>query len=303
MEFLHRGFQDGGMNNETREHWKIADLPWDQFDASKVEPAFASIVKAAALVEYNASDYAAYLSHVFPDDAEFRQKLQVWAAEERQHGEGLGMWAEKADPTFNFKAAAERYCVGYRIDVNADASVRGSQCGELVARCIVETATSSYYTALGDATEEPTLKALCRAIAADEIRHYRLFQDHLRDYLSREKLGRWSRLKIGLGRVQESEDDELAFAYFAANAPSDAVYNRVIYSSAYMVRAYPLYRPEHVERVIVMVFRACGFKLPRFVRRGVRAGAHALMQAKVRQALVCEKLGEKEKAAFSSLAP
>ena len=35
-------------------HWKIADLPWAQFDPALVDAEILKIVKAAALVEYNA---------------------------------------------------------------------------------------------------------------------------------------------------------------------------------------------------------------------------------------------------------
>ena len=188
--------------------------------------------------------------------------MQGWSIEEVQHGEALGRWAERADPSFDFEAAVARYTAGYRVNVDADQSIRGSHAGELIARCIVETGTSSYYTALGDATEEPTLKALCRHIASDELRHYKLFYDYLKQYLEREGFSRLERLRIGLSRMQESEDDELAYAYFAANAPADAVYDRPAYTSAYMIRAYPFYRRQHVERVVAMVFKACGFKPP-----------------------------------------
>src|SRR3546814_19360443 len=88
---------------------------------------------------------------------------------------------------------------------------RGSRAGELVARCIVEVGTSSYYTALGNAAEEPVLKAICKHLAADELRHYKLFYTHLRDYLAKEELNQWQRLKVALGRIVESEDDELAY--------------------------------------------------------------------------------------------
>jgi rubrerythrin len=266
-------------------HWKIADLPWDSFDSARVDPELLKIVKAAALVEYNAADYATYLANVFPDDVHFQKETRDWSVEETQHGAALGAWAERADPSFNFDAAFKRYTDGYHINVDADASIRGSQSGELIARCIVETGTSSYYTALADATDEPVLKALCRHIAADELRHYKLFHSYLDRYLAKEGLGRFARLRIGLSRVQESEDDELAFAYFSANTPEDATYNRRAYSSAYMVRAYPLYRPDHVERVVAMVFRACGFTLSRFWRRLVKYGAHRLMRIKVKKAL------------------
>lgn len=272
------------MHTRKQEHWKIENLPWDSFDAGAVDIELLKIVKAASLVEYNASDYATYLTNVFPSDVEFQEAARHWAIEETQHGSALGAWAERADPTFNFKDAFARYTAGYRINVDADASIRGSQMGELIARCIVETGTSSYYTALADAAKEPVLKAICRNIAADELRHYKLFHDFLKRYMAAEELSRLSRLKIGLSRVQESEDDELAFAYFAANAPQDAVYDRATYSSAYLIRAYPLYRPDHVERVVAMVFRACGFTLPDFWRRQVKRGAYGLMQLKIKRA-------------------
>ncbi|MGB9154030.1 MAG: ferritin-like domain-containing protein [Alphaproteobacteria bacterium] len=272
------------MYKEHNKAWKTTDLPWHLFDANKIDADILKIVKAAALVEYNASDYATYLGNVFPDDDAFRQDMLVWSAEETQHGTALGAWAERADPGFDFKSAFARYTAGYRINVDAETSIRGSKMGELIARCIVETGTSSYYTALADATDEPVLKALCRRIAADELRHYQLFHSYLKRYAAQEELGRLARLRIGLSRVQESEDDELAFAYYAANTPPDAPYDRPTYTSAYMARAYPLYRPEHVERLVAMVFNACGFKLPVFSRKFIKNIAHKLMQAKLKTA-------------------
>jgi len=106
-----------------------------------------------------------------------------------------------ADPSWNFEAAFARYREGYRIDIKADASVRGSRTGELIARCMVETGTSSYYTALGDATQEPVLKQVCRLIAADEYRHFKLFYDHMKRYLSREELSFPKRLRVAAGRI------------------------------------------------------------------------------------------------------
>jgi len=144
------------------------------------------------------------------------------------------------------------------VPLEASGSVRGSQAGEMMARCIVETGTSSYYSALKDAAQEPVLKQVCAKIAADEFRHYKLFYAHLRRCLKRDRLSRWSRLRIGWGRLAESEDDELAYAYFAANEPLDAVYDRKRSTRAYAARAYPLYRPTHVQRGIAMVLKAVG---------------------------------------------
>lgn len=248
----------GNGRHMTRRHWTLDDLPWDRFDRTKVDRDIVSIAKAAALVEYNGEDYATYLCNVFHDDPDFRQVAREWAVEEVQHGAALGRWAEMADPGWRLEEAAGRFRNAYKLDLDASASVRGSRSGELIARCMVETGTSSYYTALSDACEEPVLKEICRRIAADELRHYKLFYTHLRRYLEREELGRLRRLGIALGRIRESEDDELACAFWAANAAPDAPYEHKRYSSAYMRRAYAFYRPGHVDRGMAMIFKAVG---------------------------------------------
>ena len=75
----------------------------------------------------------------------------------------------------------------------------------------VEVGTSSYYSALGEAAREPVLRDICKRIAADEFRHYTLFYRHLKRYLDKERIGRVRRVLVALGRITETEDDELAF--------------------------------------------------------------------------------------------
>jgi hypothetical protein len=238
-------------------HWTLDDIPWDRFDRAKVDPEILRIVKAASLVEQNGGDYAHYLCGVFADDPLFQAAATRWGAEEIQHGQALGRWAALADPAFDHAAACARFSAGFRVDLDAKASVRGSRARELVARCIVETGTSSYYTALAEAAEEPVLRAICKRIAADELRHYKLFLTHLERYLAAEGLGFWGRLGVAVGRIRESEDDELAFAYHAANDEA-GVYDRGRATRAYARRAYAVYRRHHVERSIAMVLKAVG---------------------------------------------
>jgi rubrerythrin len=256
-------------NLKARKNWTLNDIPWDQFDANKVNPEILKIIKAASLVEYNAHDYADYLCNVFEGDAAFQFDARAWAIEEIQHGAALGRWAEMADPTFNFEQSFKQFVAGYKIPTDAKQSVRGSHSGELIARCIVETGTSSFYTAFSDAVDEPVLKMICQCIAGDELRHYKLFYTYLKKYLEIEKLSPLKRLKIGLNRIQESEDDELAFAYYTANlnqltgvmAANDnkaVPYNRERFCEEYTSRAYTNYKHAHMERVVSMVFKACG---------------------------------------------
>jgi rubrerythrin len=238
-------------------HWTLDDVPWKEFDAAKVNPELVRIVKAASLVEYNGHEYVKYLCNVFKDDDGLKEQVRRWGLEEVQHGEVLARWAKLADPTFDFKDAFERFTTGYHLETQVDASIRGSRAGELIARCIVETGTSSYYTALADVTNEPVLRDICKKIAADELRHYKLFYSNLKTYLDREGLGFWGRLGVALGRIRESEDDELAYAYYAANHP-DEPYDRLRWTRAYIGRAYSVYRRHHVDRVSAMVLKAVG---------------------------------------------
>ena len=139
-------------------HWRIDEVAWDRFDPAGVDHTLLPLVKAAAMVERNGTDYAIYLNRVFGDDPDFRQAADHWAQEEVQHGDALGRWAILADPAWDYRSAFARYRAGYTLPLDAEASIRGSRTGELIARCMVETGTSSYYTALAEAAKEPVLQ-------------------------------------------------------------------------------------------------------------------------------------------------
>lgn len=259
-------------------HWRIEQMDWDAFDASKVNPEMIPLVKAASVVERNARDYTEYLLHVFAGDEGFAEAARNWAEEEIQHGDALGKWAMLADPSWNYQEAFQRYRDTYRIDVDVDASIRGSRTGEMIARCMVETGTSSFYTSLADATDEPVLKAVCKQIAADEYRHFKLFYDQMHRYLEREKLGPWSRLRIALGRVLESEDDELATAYHVTNESADMVYDHKRCIAAYMGRAMGYYQQKHLDRVTAMIIKTTGMTPHSRLQRLIARGAYHLVK-------------------------
>lgn len=264
----------------ARAHWRIDELPWDRFDAGRVDPDLVPLIKAAALVEFNADDYTAYLCNVFKDDPEFQEVARGWAVEEVQHGEALGRWAELVDPTFDFRAAVERFRAGYRVPIDLDASVRGSRTGEMIARCMVETGTSSYYAAIGDSTDEPVLKEICRNIAADELRHYKIFYTYAKKYLDREGLNKVQRLKVALSRIGESEDDELAYAYYAANEPEGAPFDHARCNREYASRAYGFYKPVHTERAVGMVLKVIGIDPNGWLGARAKSFAWKKMQAR-----------------------
>src|SRR5580765_8418054 len=221
----YKAFHEMGNRNMTvapvyKQGWTMDDVHWSLIDRSQVDPTLLAAVKAAALVEYNAPDYVIYLKRIFANAGEKTlTALEQWGREEAQHGRALGAWAQMADPNFKLEEALVRFRKGYtpaHFVGNGESSVRGSRRGEMIARCVVESGTSSYYSAIRDATEEPVLKEIAGRIAADEFRHYKLFYETL-EAQNEPDLPFWKKVFVALGRIVETDDDELSYACYCAS--------------------------------------------------------------------------------------
>lgn len=266
--------------------WTLDDVAWSALEPEAVDPELLEAVKAAALVEANSADYVRYLHNVFVDDPAFREAASYWGVEERQHGDALGRWAEAVDPNFDYEQSLARFRAGYQIPIDAAQSVRGSRAGELVARCVVESGTCSFYSAIRDRTAEPVLKQIAGFIAQDEARHYRLFKTHLERYLAVRKLGFFERCRIAYARIAEADDDELAYAYYSANIatrPAARAYRRRECARAYSRRTLQLYEFRHLRAALHMVLSAANINpVGRIGKLGVWLGWRAL-QFRVRR--------------------
>src|SRR5690242_17636663 len=231
-----------------RQGWTLDDVHWTLFDRSKAEPWMIAAIKSAALVELNAPDYVSYLKRVFSGaDPTTISAIEQWGREESQHGRALGRWAEMADPSFSLDEAFARFHANYKpphFAASGNESVRGSRRGEMISRCVVESGTSSYYSAIRDATDEPLLKEIAGRIAADEFRHYKLFFETLQSQ-DEPELPFWRRLIVAVTRINESDDDELAYAYYCANVrPEEEAtkpYTREYYAKASLARSGRIY--------------------------------------------------------------
>lgn len=260
--------------------WSLDDIAWSALAPDRVDSDLLEAVKTAALVEANSADYVRYLHNVFADDPAFREAASYWGVEERQHGDALGRWAEAVDPTFSYEQSLARFRAGYQIPLDAAQSVRGSCAGELVARCVVESGTCSFYSAIRDRTTEPVLKQIAGFIAQDEARHYRLFKTHLERYLAQRKLGFFERCGIAYARVAEADDDELAYAYYSANIatlPTPRDYERRECARAYSRRTLQLYELKHLRAALHMILNAANINpAGRIAKIGVWLGWRAL---------------------------
>ncbi|NWG46048.1 MAG: ferritin-like domain-containing protein [Alphaproteobacteria bacterium] len=246
-----------------KEGWTLDDIPWDQFAPERVDRQTLEAVKAAAMVEFNAADYVAYLERVFAGDEAMIESIRRWGVEETQHGRALARWAEMADPAFRFDPAFARFREGYRpAHFESGEAARGGRAGEMIARCVVESGTSSFYSGIRDETPEPVLKVIAAHIAADEFRHYRLFYEAFLKYQPEERLSFLERARVAVGRLAEAEDDELAYAFYAANIASGTdsgePYDRDTCSREYNRRVLRFYRPQHVKKAVQMILKPVG---------------------------------------------
>ena len=118
----------------------------------------------------------------------------------------------------------------------------------------------SYYTALADATDEPVLQQVCRLIAADEYRHFKLFYDHMKRYLDarEDRHAEPPREDCRSAASPRAEDDELAYAYHCGNEPESLPYEHQRCIARYMGRAMGFYRFRHVERSVGMILKSVG---------------------------------------------
>jgi hypothetical protein len=114
------------------------------------------------------------------------------------------------------------------------------------------------------------LRVICHHIAQDEARHYRLFARHFARYHAHRRLSGWARMRIALGRVVESADDELACAFYSANRDeyTESEYERARCAARYRLLALSYYRDEHVRTLTAMIARALGWRIG---SRAVRA--------------------------------
>ena len=97
--------------------------------------------------------------------------------------------------------------------------------------------------------------------------------------LARERIGLWSRLRIAARRIAESEDDELAYAYYAANE-TERSYDRHYFKRAYVRRAYALCREHHVAHGITLIFKAVGLTPNGLLARAASRFAWRVMRAR-----------------------
>jgi rubrerythrin len=191
------------------------------------------IVASASFVEITSDLYTKNLIEYFRDDPELVEWLaHHWEPEELQHGAALKRYVEAAWPDFDWRRAYEGFFAEYS-HCCAVEKLAPTRALEMVARCVVETGTASFYRMLADAVPEPVLREVAGNIAADEVRHYKNFYYFFRRYRETEGPGRAAVLRTLWDRAQEvdTEDAYIAFKHVFLVRKPDAEFRPAEYEA------------------------------------------------------------------------
>jgi hypothetical protein len=171
------------------QHWRLDDIDFSAIQTELVQnDQFLFLTLASAsFVEILSETYADNLIRHYQGDAEITGWLRNnWQRDEVQHGRALKAYVQTVWPLFNWEKAYEGFRVQYSTLCNME-QLEHHKGLELIARCVVETGTSSFYRAAQNYVREPVLRHLLEKIRSDEISHYVHFRRFFETYNRREQ--------------------------------------------------------------------------------------------------------------------
>jgi hypothetical protein len=190
-------------------HWTLADIEWNRIDRDcvKNDKITAYVVTAASFVETAADLYTANLVKHFPDPRAQQWLINHWQPEELQHGLALRTYVETVWPELDWELGYTRFFAEYSQLCTIE-ELESSRALEMVARCVVETGTSSFYRTIQHSSNEPVLKSLTGLIRQDEISHYNHFRHFFEEYQKQESINRTGIVRSLYRRLTEVETED-----------------------------------------------------------------------------------------------
>lgn len=194
----------------TVAHWSIEDIPFDRIESSRIRHRedMLFLLAASSFIEYASDTYAGNLADYYRDEPEVAAWLsEHWEKEELQHGRALRAYVEQVWPTFPWQRAYDSFYAEYSTLCGAEL-YEPTHALEMVARCVVEMGTATFYRTLREIADEPVLRQLAEHIRSDEVGHYKHFLRYFDRYDAREKNSRMrvmGALKRRLMEVRQSD--------------------------------------------------------------------------------------------------
>jgi hypothetical protein len=207
--------------------WCVAEIEYDKVDraAMRDQNELFYIITSASFIEITSDLYTRNLIEFYGGDDKIAHWLaNYWEPEEVQHGVALKRYVQAAWPDFDWEEAYRGFFEEYsRVCLIENFAENRSL--ELVARCVVETGTASFYRTLSDAAPDAVLKQITANISRDEVRHYKHFYHYFRHYRDRERPSRLQILRQlwRRGAGVKAEDAYIAFKHaFLMREPEKA---------------------------------------------------------------------------------
>ncbi|HEU0196223.1 MAG TPA: ferritin-like domain-containing protein [Nevskiaceae bacterium] len=217
--------------------WHMADAPWQQLQPELIRdsPEWRYMICVASFVEITTDLYTRSLvGHFAGDDVVCAWLRDEWDPQEMQHGQALREYVRRVWPDFDWDSSYRDFYTEFE-PLSGPDNLLPRRSLEMIGRCVVEMGTSSYYTALHRATDEPVLKWLTRHIYEDEVAHYKHFLRYFNRYREREGVTRWDVAMTLWHRLREidSEDSYVSIKHVhAAVAPGQRfdphVYKQIV---------------------------------------------------------------------------
>jgi rubrerythrin len=203
------------LETDERRAWTLDDIPYERIDRRLVadDDLLFCLVASASFIEITSDTYTRNLAAFCADDDEVvAWLLNGWEHEEVQHGNALKRYVETAWPDFDWDAAYRSFLEEY-LRLCSVEFYEKTPALEMVARCVVETGTASFYRMLADASPEPVLSQLTALISRDEVDHYKHFYRFFRRYAERKNPGRAAILRTLVARTSEIDAEDAAIAF------------------------------------------------------------------------------------------
>jgi hypothetical protein len=190
--------------------WSVDDIDFGRIDPARIraQEELFYLLTSASFIESGSDLYTRNLvKHCagYPEVAAWLR--QQWEHEELQHGRALARYVSAAWPEFAWQAAFDGFFAEYARLCTVD-ELQPDPVLEMVARCVVETGTSTYYQMLLDLSTEPVLTELLGHVRADEVAHYKHFLAYFKQLRQGQPVSRLRVAQVLSRRLRDVRDSD-----------------------------------------------------------------------------------------------
>jgi hypothetical protein len=156
--------------------WNMAtDVPWDEFDATRLSDEQARTIKMNAITEWSALPATEMFLRDNQGDSDFSAFMSVWFFEEQKHALVLMEYLQRFRPDL-VPTEAELHAVRFEFDP-------APRLETLMLHFCGEIRLNHWYRRAAEWHSEPVIKAIYRLLSQDEARHGGAYLRSMTKYL------------------------------------------------------------------------------------------------------------------------